>query len=258
MGKNVITHIAAELVEQGEITRERIAEIAGENRNPAQVIWQLRQDGYVIDADRAYKARKWMYRGAYEGGHKIVDRVIEALNINGEVTRKELETMSSTESPSEIIRRVRRLRGIGVKVVRNIPGTRRAEAWALEDKSAGMDAHLRNRQRGSLEGPELETVKVKCMRCGADVNVDVWPGDSAPGHKLCCRCNAGSHEEAIDYKGKGHRGKSVIEKPVHEPCRVFRPGDRGFKERATACTPPREIKDRLSDKMANVSLNIKF
>jgi len=107
--------------------------------------------------------------------------------------------------------------------------------------------HIYNK-REYLGTPDVH-ITIPCMRCGAKLDVRVPEGeeDKVDMRRLCAKCKSVDTEEGF----LGHRKMQAAEQRrgpdphkqwVREEVKVFKPGDKGFAERASQCTPPSEIK----------------
>lgn len=182
-------------------------------------------------------------------------RVLTYLQRYGEINGDMIREISGTRiSPSQVIYH---LRSKGHTITAQRCG--RVTTWTY----AAEDIQL-EKKRHNEEGPSLDVVYVTCRLCERKLAVKVWPGNTPDTRRICANCL-----EIKDHDGHFFNNNNTPQKltasarrkcevRTSSRCKTYRPGDKGFKERAQQCTPPRQIKRKASDLVKEAIFTMEF
>lgn len=115
------------------------------------------------------------------------------------------------------------------------------------------------------QGPDLETHIIYCIRCGSPLQVQTWPGEKPHKWRKCAKCWELKDDSAKgdwfsnnEERRKVTQASRVVKQGTHDQGTVYRPGDKGFEERARAVTHIRDIKDRVTDLAPGVRFSLRY
>jgi len=182
---------------------------------------------------------------------KPIDRVLAHLYERGKIaTATVQDIIGAHRKPSEMLGYLRRR---GHVIETDLP--RYATEWIYrgrEGKRHGV-------------GPDLETHKLPCIRCGTVIHVETWPGEKPHKWRKCTKCLEVQDDSAKgDWFSKNEERRKItrnartVRKCIHDQGTVYRPGDEGFEERAREITHIKDIEDRATDLAPSVRFSFKY
>lgn len=182
---------------------------------------------------------------------KPIDRVLAHLHERGKIaTATVQDIIGSHRKPSEMLGYLRRR---GHVIETDLP--RYATEWIY---------HGQEGKRHGV-GPDLETHKLPCIRCGTVIHVETWPGEKPHKWRKCAKCLELKDDTAKgdwfsnnEERRKVTQASRVVKQCTHDQGTVYRPGDKGFEERARAVTHIKDIKNRATDLAPGVRFSFKY
>jgi hypothetical protein len=180
----------------------------------------------------------------------LTKMVLEHLQKYGRIDYAQVSELAwSSKQPCQVIYYLRRaghdIRGNG----------RPATEWTYHGEIDNAEKTATAR-RHSL-GPALEDAEVKCSVCGYVFHVQVWPGEKPDSRRVCHRCRQRQTDIGTD-EVMSIPAPSAQVKPELPECKVYRPRDKGFEERAREVTHIKKIKNRATDLAPSVRFSFKY
>ena len=178
---------------------------------------------------------------------KPTERVLAHLHERGKIaTAMVQDIIGAHRKPSEMLNYLRRR---GHVIETDLP--RYATEWIYRGRE------------GERHG--LETHKLPCIRCGAVIHAETWPGEKPTKWRKYTKClelkddtAKGGRYSKNEERRKITQNSRTVKQCTHDQGTVYRPGDEGFEERAREVTHIKDIKTRATDLALSVRIFFKY